>query len=196
MDMKPVRFLVMVLVVMAVPAMADEVTDSVKEGLTHYENKEYGEAAASLEYAAQLIRQKRGGDLETFLPEPLEGWKGEKASSAAVGAAMFGGMTSAERRYTKGDRSVTVTIAADSPMLATVAMMFSNPMFATQGGGKLQKVGGQKAMVRYDADNKSGEVQLVVGGRYLVTVKGNDVGETDLTAYAAAVDYAALETKK
>ena len=178
------------------PAFADEVTDTVEEALGHYEKQEYTEAASSLDYAAQLIRQKRGGDLQAFLPEPLEGWKGAEASSSAVGGAMLGGMVSAERKYTKGDRNVTVTIVADSPMLASLSMMFANPMFATQGGAKLQKVSGQKAIVRYDAEGKDGEVQVIVGGRYLVTAKGQSVEEADLTGYAAAVDYEGLEKKK
>ncbi|HSG88617.1 MAG TPA: hypothetical protein VLA56_05355, partial [Pseudomonadales bacterium] len=69
-------------------------------------------------------------------------------------------------------------------------------MFATQGGAKLQKVSGQKAIVRYDAEGKDGEVQVIVGGRYLVTAKGRSVEEADLTGYAAAVDYEGLEKKK
>ncbi len=39
---------------------ADEVEDSIKEGLDAYSAGDYSTAAASLDYAAQLIRQKKG----------------------------------------------------------------------------------------------------------------------------------------
>jgi len=70
-------------------ASADDVEDSVKEGLEYYKDGDYSSAAGSLEYAAQLIRQKKGGQLEVFLPKPLPGWTAEDVSSQAMGAAMF-----------------------------------------------------------------------------------------------------------
>jgi hypothetical protein len=190
-----VRLVVPVLVVwFSAFASADEVTDAANEALEHYRNKNYSEAAAAFDYAAQLARQKRGAELERFLPRPLAGWEAQDAKSTAVGAAMLGGMVSAEREYRKGESSVTVTIVTDSPMIAGVTMMLSNPMFATSEGGKLRTIGGQKAIVKFDASDRSGEIQVVAGGRYLVTVKGSSVEEKDLVDYAAAVDFKGLAT--
>lgn len=78
---------------------ADDVTDSIGEGLQHYNNNEYSEAVKSLNYASQLIQQKKGKSLESLLPEPLSGWTADNASSEAAGAAMFGGGTTAKRKY-------------------------------------------------------------------------------------------------
>ncbi len=50
---------------------ADEITDSIEEAMEYYKEGDFVEAANSLDYASQLIRQKRSGNLEVFLPDPL-----------------------------------------------------------------------------------------------------------------------------
>ena len=174
-------------------ALADDVTDSVNEALQLYQDGKFTEAVNSLNYASQLIQQKKGASLESVMPAALSGWTAEEASSQAAGAAMFGGGVTAERRYTKGEStSVKIQIVTDSPMLQAVMMMMGNPMFATSDGGKLETIGGQKAIVKLDAENKSGEIQIVVANRFLVTLEGQEVVKDDLTAYAKAIDYAKL----
>jgi hypothetical protein len=181
------------ILIFASGAFADDVTDAVDEAMKYYENGSFSEAAGNLEYAAQLIRQKKGGQLQDGLPAPLPGWSAEDASSQAYGGAMMGGGVVAERGYTKGDSSVRVTLTTDSPMLQAMTMMFSNPMYATADGGKLETVGGRKAIVKYEPSSRSGNVNIVHGHRYLITVEGDSVDKNDLTAYAAAVNYDALD---
>jgi hypothetical protein len=173
-------------------ANADEVTDSINEGLQQYKKGEYAAAAGNLDYASQLIRQKRGEQLKTFLPKPLAGWKAKESTSQAVGAAMFGGGVSAERKYHKESSSVTVKIVTDSPLMQSMMVMFTNPMFAASSGGKLEKVNGQKAIVKYSSTNKSGEINIVVVNRFLITIEGNDVTKKELKNYAGSINYKKL----
>ena len=170
----------------------DEVTDAIDEALQSYKDKNYSDAMNSLNYASQLIGQKKGGDLQSFLPSPLSGWEASESSSQAVGAAMMGGGVSAERRYTKGDATVTVQIVTDSPMLQGMLMMFGNPMLAGADGGKLERIAGEKAIVKYGAEEKSGDINLAVANRFLVTVKGDGVSLEDLKAYAGKIEYKKL----
>ena len=167
---------------------ADEVTDYINEGLESYKNGDFTEATINLNQAVQLIQQKKGGDLASLVPAPLSGWTAEDTVSDTSGAA-FGAGISAERTYTKDPSSVTIEIVADSPMLQGAAMMLANPMFAQADGGKLTKIGNQRAIIKYDAERKSGDVQIVVGNRFLVTTTGDQVTEADLRAYAQAIDY-------
>ena len=139
-----------------------------------------------------MIRQKRGEDLKVFLPDPLSGWKAKEATSSAVGAGMLGGGISVERLYQKGSSSVTTQIVTDSPLLQSTMMMFSNPMFATAGGGKMTKIGGEKAIVNYQSENQGGEVTIMVAGRFLVSVTGKKVSREDLTSYAGKINYKKL----
>jgi hypothetical protein len=178
--------------VVSSPVLADDVTDSITEALKQYKNGEFADAVQSLDYASQLIRQKKGGQLEAFLPTPIPGWKAEDARSQAMGSAMFGGGVTAERSYVKGNSRVNVKIITDSPMMQGMMMMFSNPMMATSDGGKLEKINGERAIVKYSNENKDGNINMVIAGRFLITVDGNDVVRQDLIAFAQGIDFKKL----
>lgn len=173
-------------------AYGDEVTDAINEALQSYKDRKFSDAMGSLNYAAQLIGQKKGGDLQAFLPEPLGGWQAGEATSQSMGAAMFGGGVSAERRYTKDSSSVKVQIVTDSPMLQGMMMMLANPAMAGADGGKLEKIAGEKAIVSYNAQEKSGKITLVIANRFLITLEGNEASLGDLKAYAGKIDYKKL----
>lgn len=173
-------------------AHADDIVDSINEGLKYYNEGQYSEAVGSLNYAAQLISQKKGGELEAFLPAPLAGWTAEESGSQAQGQAMFGGGVMAERWYHKDPASVHLQIITDSPMLQGMMVMFTNPAYAAADGGKLEKINNQKAIVKYTPADKNGQVNIVVAGRILVTIEGSDVSREDLIAYGKAVDYEGL----
>ena len=170
-------------------ALADDVEDYINEALTFYKDGQYSEAVSSLNFAEQLIQQKKSTGLEAFLPGPLAGWEAQTATSQAASSAMLGGGISAERQYSKGDSSIHIQIMADSPMLQGVMMMMSNPMFATSDGGKMERIGKQKAIVKFDPNTQEGDVQIVVANRFLVKVEGNGITDNDLKDYAKAIDY-------
>lgn len=170
-------------------ALADDVEDYINEALQFYKDGQFSEAVSSLNFAEQLIQQKKSSGLEAFLPGPLAGWEAQAATSQAASSAMLGGGISAEREYNKGDSYVHINIVADSPMLQAVMMMFQNPMFAASDGGKMERIGKQKAIVKFDPNTKEGEIQIVVANRFLVTIEGNEVTDKDLKAYAQAIDF-------
>jgi len=191
------KFTIFVLAVIMFSAFgtswADDIIEAITEGLEYYKEGDFGEAVGSLDYAAQLIRQKRASKLEAFLPATLPGWKAKDVESQASGQAIFGGMVSAKREYRKGSSSVTVDIVADSPILQSMVMMFSNPAFAAADGGRLRKIKRQKAIVKYRSSNQEGEITIVVDKRYLVSIKGRKVSEEALVNYASAIDYKKLK---
>lgn len=181
---------------MAFSASGDSegIEEYINEGLKYYKSGEYIEAVESLNYASQLIQQKRGDGLELFLPAPLTGWTARETSSQAMGAAMFGGGITAERQYNKDSGSITVQIMTDSPILQGMMMMFSNPMYATSEGGKLERIGRQKAIVKFNSNRKEGDIKIVVANRFLVLIEGQGISMEDLQGYAKAIDYKKLET--
>jgi hypothetical protein len=169
---------------------ADDVTDSLNDALTKYNSGQYTEAINSINYAEQLITQKKGEALTLIFPKPLDGWQAEEVKSDPI----FGGGITAERLYSKDAAAVTISIASDSPMLQATMMLFTNPMFATADGGKLETISGQKAIVKYSAETKGGEIQMVVNNRFLVTVNGSEVAKEDMTAYLGSLDFNKLST--
>jgi hypothetical protein len=88
---------------------------------------------------------------------------------------------------------VTVKFTANSPLIASMLALFSNPMLMGAQGGKVEKVGGEKASFKYDPNDEDGQVQLVINGKLLVEVEGSDLDEKSLRDYANSIDVAALK---
>ncbi len=183
-------------IVLTPPAFAqdateDAVKDAVRDAMEFYDAGNYSEAATTLDYASQMIRQMKGEQVGEFLPEPLDGWTAEDTETTAVGAAMFGGGLAAERRYENGGRSITVRILADSPLLQSMSMMMTNPMIVSSTGARLEVIAGQRAIVRQDRGDLS--ISSIIANRYLIQVEGDRVEKADLEAYFKAIDFNGLK---
>ena len=171
----------------------DDVLATIQQAVRQYEQGDYAGAASNLEYAAQLVRQKKSEKLKQVLPPPLAGWEAGPATAQAVGTAVFGGGVTVSRTYTRDSSLVTVEIVSDSPVLQSVMMMLNNPMFAGASGGVLQMIHGHQAIVKYSEADHGGDISMVIGNQLMVTVRGERVGLQDLLAYAGAVDFTALD---
>ena len=171
----------------------DTVLSTIKEATRQYQAGDYSGSASNLDYASQLIRQKKSEKMKDLLPEPLPGWDGKEASAQALGAAVLGGGVTVSRDYTRGASTISVEIVSDSPVLQSVLMMLNNPVFAGAGGGRLETVKGNRSVLKFDSGKKSGELYSVVASRFVVTVKGRQVAREDLLAYGEAMDYRVLE---
>lgn len=173
-------------------ALADDVKNSIEEAMEYYQEGAYKDAVESLNYASQLIQQMKGKQLEAFLPT-VDGWSVSKAESKSIGASMLGGGITVEGYYRKDTSSVSVQMITDSPMMQTMIMMISNPMIATADGGQLQRIGREKAIVKYDEEAQSGEIRMVVADAYLITIEGKQVDEDTLIGFAEAIDFKKLK---
>jgi hypothetical protein len=186
--MRALRFLLTAAVLAApLPAFAaDDILDAIDAARKAYQGGDMAGAKQSIDAASQLIAQKNAEAFSALLPKPLAGWTAEKAQSNAVGAAMFGGVSSASRSYSnaKGD-TVEVSISGDSAMIMQFGPMLNNPAMAG-AMGKLIRVGDQRAIQTND-----GDVMMLVANKILVHVQGSADGPSKLS-YAQAVDVAKL----
>ena len=146
---------------------ADDVLEAIEQARKAYQSGDLGNAKQSLDLASQLIGQKNAESFATLLPEPLAGWKAEKAQTRSLGAAAFGAST-ANRAYVnaKGEH-VEVAITGDSAMIAQFAPLLANPQIAG-AMGKVVRVGNQRAI-----QNHGRRRQLVVANKFLVIVSGH-----------------------
>jgi hypothetical protein len=146
---------------------ADEVADQIKEALELYEKGNYSEAVTNLNFAVGQIQQKQAAGLKVVFPEPL---------------------------VEDSDRSVDIEIVTDSPLLQSVLMFFTNPAFtASQPDTKLVKIGGQKALQKFNSQDREGEINIVIASRMLVSIKGRGSDKPDdMLAYANAMDFGKL----
>lgn len=164
---------------------ADPVIQTIEKALDEYKNNDFSNAASSLDYASQLIRQKKGEALKELLPAPLDGWTAEKGKSHTTTASFFGGGLTAEKKYRKDDSVVNISIVTDSPLMQSMIMMFSNPLFAASAG-QFELINGYKGIVNYQ--NNGGDINIIINNRFLVTLKGKNVSRDDLMNYAKSIN--------
>ncbi len=163
----------------------DPVIQTIEKAIEEYKKQNYSNASTNLDYASQLIRQKKGEALSAFLPEALDGWTATESKSQITAASLFGGGLTAERDYSREDAKIHIAIITDSPLLQPMIMMFSNPIFAASAG-RFELINGYKGIIKHQ--NKNGDVNIVVNNRFLVTVKGRNVSEEALVDYAKHID--------
>jgi len=169
---------------------ADEITDAIDEGAGYYKDGNYTEAVSSLNYAVQLINQKASQQLGEFFPEAPDGWEMAEPQYQSAGISIFGGGNSAEASYTNGDQQVKMTIAANSPALQSLLMFVNNPAFLGASGKKIEKIGGQKALIEWNGD--SGNINVIVANSTLVTFEGYNTTLDTVKEFANSVEYKKL----
>ena len=169
----------------------EPVVTTLHQALHHYQEGEFAEAVASIDYARQLIRQKKAEVLMTFLPEALSGWSADEPTYSILSDMLLGGGTSTERHYRLEQKSVIIKIVADSPMIQTVTKMFRGNSLFGDAMGKLIMIDGRRATLKYNEG--SGSLTLLGGSRFLITIDGNGVDQDDLLAYCRQLDMAGLE---
>jgi hypothetical protein len=176
----------------AMSAHADAVTDAIQDALEHYKGGRLSAAVESLDFAAGLVRQRKAEAMKALLPRPLKGWEVDDASSTLLAAAFYGGGVSVQRVFRQGKKVVLVSYVTDSALLQSAVMVFSDPAFATVNGGRFDKVNGERALVKYDGKDQSGEIAVVINKRILVSIRGTQVAQPDLYAFSKLVDFAGL----
>jgi hypothetical protein len=173
--MKPHRIAAVALAVAAfVPAArADDITEQIESGKALYEKGDYAKAVSELQFAVNDIQKKVGEKYVQALPPAPAGWEADEAE--AQSGAMLGGGQTVTRRYREsgGDGQMTLNVTVDNPMVQAMSAMFSNPaLIAADPHAKRIRVGGENAVLKWDAGNKSGDVSMVLGGRMMVNLEG------------------------
>jgi len=137
--------------------------------------------------------------LKALLPE-MPGWTRSNARGEQVNMPFK--MSKAEARYEKGDSSIHLEIV-DSSLNQLVLAPFT--MFMTMGFEersddgykKAVKINGSPAFEEWQKQSKDGEIGVVVGNRFIVTAKGNNVESIDVVRQVVqAVDLNKLASMK
>ncbi len=174
--------LVIVTLVAALPlaAAADEVEDQIKLGLKLYQQGKYNQAAEELQFALAQLRQKKADSLTAVFPKAPSGWKAQEPESKSAASGLLGGGISASRQYRQegGKGRAFIELMSDSPLIQSLGMMLSNPMFM-QGnrGARLVRVQGYKAMLT--KRSRGAELQALVEGKVLLKVSASRCQQPD-----------------
>jgi len=178
-------------------ARADEISDIIERGKKLYQEGKYSEASSELQYAVSQIQNLQAEELKKLFPEPLPGWTAQEPSASAAAMGLFGGGITANRTYKKEDtgESIEIQIITQSPLLQTVMMLLANPaMLAGQPDTKLVRVKGEKAVEKFSAKGKKGELSLILEGNTLITVKGRKITDKNvLHQYMEKIDFEVMK---
>ncbi|MEP7366660.1 MAG: hypothetical protein ABI972_25670 [Acidobacteriota bacterium] len=136
-------------------------------------------------------------ELMPFLPEPPAGWEGQKprGQSNTMGEWKF---SEVERNYTMGEKRMEVKIldwAFRRELYAPFFMMASFSQESTEGYNKGIKINDDPGREEYKTDSKNGELSVLVGKRFLVSVRGNNIAAAELREWWDKVDTKALRAK-
>jgi len=167
----------------ALPAWADDVSDTLQSALDAYNSGDIEYALEEVAFATQLMKSMKSGTLAGLLPEAQDGWTREIDEDEARGLGLMGG-TAAVATYSNGSDRFTLNIIADSPMVATFSGIFANAAVMASMG-KIERVGREKFM------NQDGDLTGVIGNRILIQAEG---GDTDaMIAHLETIDFKALQ---
>jgi len=178
-------------------ARADEISDTIERAKTLYQEGKYSEASSELQFVVGQIQNLQAEQLKKLLPDPLAGWTAEEATASTAPMGFFGGGVSASKTYNKEDtgESIEIQIITQSPLLQTVMMWLTNPMMlAAEPNAKLVRVKGEKAVEKFSAQDKEGELSLILEGKTLITVTGSEISDKNiLYKYMEKMDFGAIK---
>lgn len=163
----------------AAPAQADEVVEQIDAGKAYYVDGDYSRALTEFEFALNTLRARFSNQFMATLPAPPVLWAAEKPALESA-AALFGGgvMVSRQYRERKGGGEIMAELMVDSPMVQAFSAVFSNPiMIANDPGLQRIRLKGTTALLKWDADQRAGDLTLSLGGRVLAKLSGRDLDD-------------------
>lgn len=138
-------------------------------------------------------------DMQALFPE-LEGWEKGKATGERM-ASPFA-FSQAEVTYTKGDARVELKMVDSgfNQLLLTPYAMFLQAGYekeTSDGYEKSTDVNGQPGWEKWNSESKDGELNALVGKRFLLTIDGNRIDDPNvLHEIAGRIDMERLAALK
>lgn len=177
----------------AAHARADEITDQIHSALEAYEQQDYTGAISDLNFAVAQIREIVQTRNAQLLPEPLDGWSASEVENMGAAMAMVGGGTSMTRRYTRGAESLEINITANSPWIAGMMQIISNPMLMA-GNPDLRPYRYKRANGMKDTSEGRVEVTLSLASQIMVKVTGENLSdEAVIERYLDTMDFERIQ---
>ncbi len=174
-----------VLLAAPTPAAADPFVEALETALDAYRDGDLQYAGDELAEAQRLLADMKAQGLAAFLPEPPDGWSREVDTEAASMLGFMGGGVMAQATYSGPDGRFDLSLMADNPMVAQLAMMLGNAGMLAQMGGQIERIN----RVRFLREDRS--LRAIVGNRVLVTAEGADPAL--MIPVLEAMDFRALE---
>jgi hypothetical protein len=137
--------------------------------------------------------------LQTHLPK-VSGWEMDEPEGQRM--TMPVPFSQAETEYRSGDKRIDVTIVDTGfakMLVAPWSMMLATGYSKETSDGyeKATTFGGNPAVEKWSSRSKNGELNILVGNRFMVTVDGNDLSDVkELHTFASAMNLGAIAALK
>ncbi|MGL4311419.1 MAG: hypothetical protein ACRCSU_13125 [Paracoccaceae bacterium] len=178
-------FLLAVMVAAAATAAhADTVTDALDAARAAYDAGDLRGALASATEATKAMQGQQTEAFAAFLPDAPDGWTKTINPDMAAGMAMIGGGAGVEATYESPEKSFTVTLIADSPMIESMLPMFTDKATMAMMG-TVTELAGQSFIGSGET-----EAMTVIGNKIMLTASGADISA--MTPVLETIDYAGL----
>lgn len=140
--------------------------------------------AKELEAALIELQARLGKAFSDSMPATPAGWRAEDAEVQGLGAV--GGGLAVTRAYENNDSTMNASLIMDSPAVEAAAALLANEA-ATNALPNVRrlKVGGEDALIRWDGSTRAGEITMVLGGRILLEIQGDNLKSADILAETA-----------
>ena len=158
-----------------------------------------GKAPDPLRTESAVVEPVDISSLQASMPE-VAGWaRGKPTGERMTRPVRYAHVTA---KYTKADAEIEakVTDSAMNPQLLAPLTWMTNTSYArtsADGFERAASIDGYPGFETWNATSKTGEVDVVVGRRFIVEVEGRQVADlADLRTFLASVDLHALGGRK
>ncbi len=136
----------------------------------------------ALQAAQTLVFGRLTEQFAKVMPPAPAGWDASPPESQSLDS-IGGGMT-VTRGYSNGDSTLNASLLVDSPAVMSNSAQFRQTGALKPGWSRLE-IGGEDALMRYDAADRVGEIMILLSDRVLLQIEGSDIGRSDLLVQAA-----------
>lgn len=160
-------------------ASADDVAGQIEAARGAYGKGDQLHALAALQAATAQLNQQLAGLFGKLLPAAPRGWDGSLPEAPSLDAA--GGGLEVTEAYSQGDSTLNVSLIIDNPAVASTLVLFQDAARNTpRPGWSRIKLGTEDVLVRFDPQTRAGELMMVIGGRALLQIEGNEIAKDEV----------------
>ena len=203
---------IVVVIALGASACGKSKEEKATEQAAQVAEKGAADAAKGLEQMAKGLAAAAGGDSDAKPVDPvsfrdmqalfpnLDGWEKGKPTGERMSSPFS--YSQAEVSYTKGDSRIDLKMidSGFNQLLLTPYAMFLTAGYEKEtadGYEKSTKVNDQPGWEKWNSAGKDGELNALVGKRFLVQIEGNQIDDTKvLHAVAGQIDMAKLAALK
>jgi hypothetical protein len=159
-----------------------EFAGGMKKAQEAFDGKKYGACMTELKTALSETGKLRAAAILASFPAAPAGYQAQEVNTDMNAFGMFGFGSEIKRDYRRGEEAVAhFTVMADSPVVAVMQQMIANPaLLAGDKNAELVSFGAHKGILRINAEEKSGKLELLIHSAHLLTVEWNGLGRTDV----------------